>query len=148
LKLLLNNSMLKQKPYSVLFLTMAGFLLIVLGLYFIFLRPSLLTEDIRFMHSSLSDIKKNIPGLFIWLQKVFLVMGFYILSTGVLTIYIAQTTFHKRIFSTFLIVLFTCFSSIGAMVIVNFMLDSDFKWILLLFTVPWIISLILYMLRK
>ena len=34
-------------------------------------------------------------------------------------------------------------TSIGWMAIVNFMIDSDFKWLLLAFNLPWIVALIL-----
>jgi hypothetical protein len=33
-------------------------------------------------------------------------------------------------------------TSIGWMTIVNFMIDSDFKWLLLAFNLPWILALI------
>ena len=35
-------------------------------------------------------------------------------------------------------------SSIGLMVVVNFLIDSDFKWLLLAFAVPWACALVLY----
>jgi len=42
------------------------------------------------MGSSISEIHSIIPRLSTWLQKVFWVMGGYILTTGFLTTYIAK----------------------------------------------------------
>ena len=117
-------------------------------MYFIFLRPPLLPEDSRYIGSSLSTIQNSIPGLSVWLQKVFWVMGGYIFTTGLLTMYVAQTSFITRTRGVFIIVLIAGITSIGAMTIVNFILQSDFKWVLLAFTVPWFIALFLYLLHK
>jgi hypothetical protein len=38
-------------------------------------------------------------------------------------------------------------TSIGWMAIVNFMINSDFKWLLLAFNLPWIVALILSWLK-
>ena len=87
-------------------------------------------------------------GLSAWLQKVFWVMGSYIFTTGLLTIYISLTSFRKRINGSFGIVAISGISSIGSMTIVNFVIGSDFRWLLLIFTVPWVIALILYRFHK
>ena len=136
------------KPYSATTLALAGLLLVGMGLYFIFLRPSLLPEDLRYMGSSLQNVKDDIPGLKNWLQKVFWVMGGYIFATGLLIIFIALTSFRKRLRGAFGIVAFTGISSIGLMTVINFMIGSDFMWVLLTFTFPWIIALILYRFHK
>ncbi len=83
-----------------------------------------------------------------WLKKVFWVMGCYIFTTGLLTIFIAFTSFRTRTRGVYGIVAFSGISSIGAMTVVNFMIGSDFKWILLIFILPWVIALILYRLHK
>ena len=140
--------MIKLKPYSSLFLTLGGVLLAGMGMYFIFLRPPLLPEDSRYIGSSLSAIQNSIPGLSGWLQKVFWVMGGYIFTTGLLTMYMAQTTFGTRTKGAFIIVLIAGITSIGAMTTVNFILQSDFKWVLLAFTLPWFLALILYTFKK
>ena len=140
--------MIKLKPYSALFLTLGGFLLAGMGIYFIFLRPSLLPEDSKYIGLSLSAIQNNIPGLSVWLQKVFWVMGCYIFTTGMLTMYVAQTSFRTRTKGAFIIIAIAGLSSIGSMTIINFMLQSDFKWMLLAFTLPWFIALILYLFHK
>ena len=140
--------MIKLKPYSASFLTLGGFLLAGIGIYFVFLRPPLLPEDSKYIGLSLSAIQNNIPGLLVWLQKVFWVMGGYIFTTGLLTMYVAQTSFRTRTKGALIIVSIAGIISIGFMTIVNFILQSDFRWVLLAFTSPWIVSLILYQLHK
>ena len=136
------------KPYSSIVLSLAGIILAGMGVYFIFIRPTLLPEDMRYMASSLQNVNDNIPGLANWLQKVFYVLGGFIFTTGVLTIFIALTSFRKRLPGTSIIVAFASITSIGLMTVVNFMIGSDFKSVLLIFTLPWIIALILYRLHK
>ena len=140
--------MIKLKPYSSIVLSLAGIILSVIGLYFIFIRPSLLPEDLRYMASSLQNVNEHMPGLANWLQKVFYVLGSFIVTTGVLTIFIAPTSFRKRLPGTAIIVAFAGITSIGLMTVVNFMIGSDFRWVLLAFTLPWIIALILYRFHK
>lgn len=140
--------MFKLKPYSVSALTLGGFLLVLLGIYFIFLRPPLLPEDPRYIGSTLTEISKSTPGLLMWLQKVFWVMGGYIFTTGLLTIYVAQTSFRARMRGALFILCIAGITSIGSMTVVNFILQSDFKWVLLSFTIPWFLAATLYLLKK
>ncbi len=140
--------MIKLKPYAASFLTLGGFLLAGMGIYFVFLRPPLLPEDSNYIGLTSSAIQNSIPGLSVWLQKVFWVMGGYILATGLLTMYIAQTSFRTRTRGAFNIVLIAGITSIGSMTIINFILQSDFKWVLLAFTIPWFLALILYSFKK
>ena len=129
-------------------LAFGGLLLVVMGIYFVLLRPSLLPEDLRYMKTSLSVMHDSAPGLSAWLQKVFWVMGGYIFTTGLLIVFIAITSFRQRLRGAFSIVALGGISSIGSMTVVNFMIGSDFKWVLLTFTLPWIIALILYRLHR
>lgn len=138
----------KLKPYSASILAVGGFLLVAMGVYFVFIRPSLLPEDLRYMQTTLSVIDNSASGLQAWLQKVFWVLGSYIFTTGLLTIFIALTSFRKRTQGAFIIVAIVGMSSIGFMTIVNFIINSDFKWMLLAFMLPWLMALILYRLRK
>ena len=98
--------------------------------------------------SFIQNVKENSPGLINWLQKVFVVMGGYIFTTGLLIVFIAITSFRDRIPWAFLIVAFAGISSIVLMVVVNFIIDSDFIWVLFIFTLPWLIALILYRFHK
>ena len=120
----------------------------LMGVYFIILRSPLLPEDLRYMQSTAASIQNNVAGLSAWLQKVFWVMGSYIFTSGLLIIFIALTSFRKRLPGTFIIVALAGITSIGSMTIVNFMIGSDFRWVLLTFTLPRIIALILYRLHK
>ena len=140
--------MIKLRPYSASMLALAGLFLAGIGLYFIFIRPSLLPEDLRYMGSTLQNVKENIPGLANWLQKVFWVMGGYIFTTGLLIVFISFTSFRKRLRGAFSIVVLSGISSIGLMTVINFMIGSDFKWLLLTFTLPWIVALVLYRFHK
>jgi len=65
-------------------------------------------------------------------------------ATGLLTCYLASTSFRRREAGVAWVVAVTGIVSIGLMAMVNFVIDSDFKWILLLFTFPWVLSLELY----
>ena len=140
--------MIKLKPYSVSMLALAGLLLVVMGVYFVLLRPPLLPEDLRYMQTTLPVIHNAAPGLSTWLQKVFWVMGGYIFTTGLLIIFISFTSFRNRLHGAFSIVTLAGISSIGSITVVNFMIGSDFKWILLAFALPWVFALILYRLHK
>jgi hypothetical protein len=119
-----------------------------MGLYFIVFRPPLLPEDLLYMGSTMQYVKNNIPGLLNWLQNVFWVMGGYILATGVLTIFISFTSFRTRLPGGFYVVALAGTISIGLMTAVNFIIESDFKWVLLALTLLWSFALILYRLHK
>ncbi|WP_298934269.1 hypothetical protein [uncultured Ramlibacter sp.] len=129
-------------------LTLGGVILIGLGLYFIFIRPALLPEDPRFMGTSLEQIRSSFPGLLLWLPRVFWVMGGYMVSTGLLTCYLARTSFRSRTPGAVWVAAVSGLTSIGLMVVVNFIIDSDFKWLLLAFTAPWVAALLLYVREK
>ena len=140
--------MFRLKPYSSSLLALSGIILMAMGFYFVFLRPPLLPEDLRYIGTTLSITHKNIPELTSWLIKVFWVMGGYIFTTGLLTAYIAVTSFRTRMRGALGIATIAGFTSMGFMTVVNFIISSDFKWTLLALTFPWAISLILYRLHK
>ncbi len=134
----------KLRPYSATVLVFGGIILMGLGLYFVFLRPPLLPEDPRYMGSSLSEIQAVLPGLSLWLRRVFWVMGGYMFAAGLLTAYVAQTSFRARAKGAVGIVALAGLASIGWMTVVNFILASDFKWVLLAFGLLWAAALGLY----
>ncbi|HDZ74392.1 MAG TPA: hypothetical protein ENH55_16845 [Aurantimonas coralicida] len=74
-------------------LVLAGMILMGMGAYFAFLRPSLLPEDPRFMGTTLAEIETAMPGLLAWLPHVFRVLGGFMFTTGLLTAYVAVTVF-------------------------------------------------------
>ena len=137
-----------RHPYSPKALALGGISLLGMGCYFLFLRPLLLLEDARYMGTSLPALQAAVPGLGRWLQKVFWVMGGYMVATGVLTIYVALSSFRSRRPGAFPVVALAGLSSIGWMTAVNFLLDSDFKWLLVGLTLPWMAALLLYRIEK
>ena len=132
------------RPYSATALALGGAILMMLGLYFVLLRPPLLPEDPRFMGTSLAQIQMSVPGLLIWLRRVFWVMGGYMFASGLLTFYVALTSFRDRVGGAVGVVAISGLSSIGLMAAVNLMIASDFKWLILSFVVPWVLAMALY----
>jgi hypothetical protein len=130
-------------PSSIV-LIMAGVALIGVGLYFILLRPPLLPEDIRYMALPAAQFDILRPRLELWLTQVFRVMGGYVLATGVLAVTLAATAFRAHQKGAAMGALIGGAASIGWMAAVNFMIDSDFKWVLLGMTLLWACSLVLF----
>src|SRR5690242_13875445 len=115
----------KTKSYNSSILSaFNGLILIFLGLYFIFIRPPLLPEDLRFMGTTIANIQTTLPNLLIWLQRVFWVMGGFMFASGLLLLYVAQTTFRNPSMRARFVVTLAALSSIGWMAIVNFLIDS------------------------
>lgn len=63
---------------SSMLLAVSGILLVGVGSYFLFLRPPLLPEDIRYMRLTPAELQTIGPRLGSWLTRVFWVMGGYI----------------------------------------------------------------------
>ena len=124
-------------------LTFGGVILMGMGLYFAFLRPPLLPEDLRYMGASLAQIQTAIPGLWPWLARVFGVLGGYMFAAGLLTVYVAATGFRTGKLGAIAVVSVSGLASIGWMAITNFVINSDFKWLLLAFALPWVVALAL-----
>jgi len=59
-----------------------------LGVYFIFFRPLLLTEDLRYMGVDAHVLYATVPRLTEWLARVFTVMGGFMAGVGVLVVYL------------------------------------------------------------
>ena len=135
-------------PRSAVALALGGAILMALGLYFAVLRPPLLPEDPRFMGSTLAQVQEALPGLLIWLRRVFWVMGGYIFATGLLTVYLALTAFRSRARGAASVVAVSGLASIGLMVVVNFVIASDFRWLILSFALPWAVALALYWIER
>ena len=129
-------------------LALGGVILMGMGFYFGFVRPPLLPEDLRYMGASLAQIQATLPGLELWLVRVFRVLGGHMFATGLLTFYVAAAGFRTGRLGVVAVVLFSGLTSIGWMAITNFVIDSDFKWLLLAFTLPWAVALTLTLLRS
>jgi hypothetical protein len=122
-----------------------GVWLIGLGLYFVFLRPALLPEDLRYLGATLREIQSAAPGIERWLRHVFVVMGGFMIGAGALTIHVMRNWSHARTKWTLALVVLVGLSTVGTMSVVNFQLDSDFKWILLIPALLWTVGLVLYL---
>ena len=133
---------------SSILLTAAGATLVIAGLYFILVRPPLLPEDVRYMALPTAQFEAVKPQLESWLAHVFQVMGGYVLATGVLTIALAATSFRAHHWGAAVGVLIGGAASIGLMAVVNFVINSDFKWVLLGMALLWACSLALFWLEK
>lgn len=129
-------------------LALCGILLMGMGLYFALFRPPLLPEDVRFMGVSLSTLAAQAPLLLTWLTRVFWVMGGYIFTSGLLLFFIAVTSFRKRARGAAAVVTLAGLTGLCWMTVVNFLIDSDFKWFLLLFALLWGLALVLFWLGK
>jgi hypothetical protein len=117
---------------------------VALGVYFIVWRPSLLPEDLRFMKAS-ADALRDAPGLAQWLQRVFAVMGGQMIAVGMLVL-LAAARYRKgnEVSRADLVLLAIAAAlSVGLMSAVNFAIDSDFRFLLLVPVVLWISTLVL-----
>jgi hypothetical protein len=128
-------------------LTACGAWLIALGTYFIFVRPALLPEDPRFIGTLLERLREAAPGLEAWLRIVFTVMGGFMVGTGVLTVFLARTVVPARLKGTGWALALAGLSTVGLMSVMNFVLHSDFRWVLLLPALVWVVAIALYACR-
>ena len=140
----MTNANQKSWPLSSIVLGTVGVALAGAGFYFMLLRSPLLSEDLRYMGVPAAQFDVVKPRLEAWLTHVFLVMGGYVLATGVLTITLAATSFREHHWGAALGVLIGGAASIGLMAAVNFMIDSDFKWVLFSMALAWAFSLGLF----
>ena len=135
-------------PLSSILLTAVGATLVIAGLYFILVRAPLLPEDVEYMALPPADFDAVKPKLESWLTHVFQVLGGYVLATGVLTIVLAITSFRAHHWGAGVGALIGGAASIGWMAYVNFVINSDFKWVLLGMALLWMCSLVLFWIEK
>ena len=138
------NSAQRAWPLSAITLALSGMAVVGIGLFFIFLRPPLLPEDMRYIGISLEQLQATQPRLASWLLHVFRVLGGYALATGVLTITLAVTSFRQRQKTAAAGAFVAGAVSIGWMAVVNFLINSDFKWVLLGIALVWLLALVLF----
>ncbi len=115
-----------------------GVVLLGIGAFFIFVRPSLLSEDLRFLGRSGSEIDQFLPQLRAWLRRVFVVLGGHALTVGVLTIFVAATNIRDGDGAAVVVLALAGATSIGLMAVVNFTIRSDFRWALLAASGLWV----------
>ena len=119
-----------------------------LGLYFIFIRPALLPEDVRYMSANLQVLQSAAPDLASWLDKVFTVMGGFMAGTGVLTAYLGWAVMPLRLRGTMVVRVSTGALTVGLMSAINFVLHSDFRWLLVLPPLGWAAAVLICMARE
>ena len=122
----------------------SGIWLIGLGGYFMFARPPLLPEDLRYLGSSATQVAALSPHLASWLRNVFTVMGGFMAGCGVLTIFVGVRAIPQSVNGTGIALGCTGLLTVAAMSWTNFVLDSDFKWLLLAPAVAWLLGLVGY----
>lgn len=129
---------------SSVLLLLFGLVLVVVGSYFLFVRPPLLPEDVRYLAASPADIDAAVPNLKAWLTHVFRVLGGHIVASGMLTVALAATSYREHRTTAAIAVTAAGAASIGLMTAVNFTIGSDFRWILLAIAVLWVSSIVMY----
>jgi len=121
-----------------------GVWLVGLGLYFVFVRPALLPEDVRYMGAANAEaLQVAVPGLTAWLGKVFKVMGGFMAGAGVLVFYLARHTLPHKPRGTLVSMTLAGVATVGLMSGVNFALHSDFRWLLVMPALAWLVGLLL-----
>lgn len=124
-------------------LAFCGTAVVGIGIFFIALRPPLLPEDRRYMSASQESLDAVLPGLSRWLQKVFWVMGGYMVATGILTIHLALTGVRDGSTAAIATGAAAGAASVGLMALVNLLLRSDFRLPLLGLASMWTAALLL-----
>ncbi len=97
----------------------------------------------EFEHGAVPDELKDAADAIVWAEHI-RVLGGYALATGVLLIALALTAFRSRQPIAVAGALVGGAPAIGLMSVVNFMIDSDFKWPLFACALVWALSLIMY----
>ena len=134
----------RLQPSGLIFVV-CGLWLVALGAYFLFLRPALLPEDPRYIGSSLESIRSAAPGLERWLGHVFNVMGGFMVATGAMTVLVACRFLARRERGTLTALSVAGAASVALMSVTNFLLHSDFRWLLLLPALLWLAGLLVYL---
>lgn len=121
-----------------------GVWLVGLGIYFILLRPTLLPEDLRYIGADTKALLAAAPGLDAWLGKVFTVMGGFMSGAGVLIAYFGWSVLPLRPRRAALALVLTGLLTCALMSAVNFVLRSDFRWLLLVPPLVWAAAVAMY----
>jgi hypothetical protein len=114
-----------------------GAWLLGLGAFFVFLRPPLLPEDLRYIGVTLEALRAAAPALEGWLAKVFVVMGGFMAGAGALTLYVALSQPKLGWLGTVGVLAFTGLVTVGLMSAVNFALGSEYRWLLVVPMLAW-----------
>ena len=118
-----------------------GLWLVALGGWFIFLRPSVLPEDLRYIGSSLDTMRSAAPGLERWLGHVFDVMGGFMVATGAMTVLAAWRLRARPERASLAALSLAGAAGVALMSATNFLIGSDFRWLLSLPALLWVLGL-------
>ena len=129
---------------SVAIFVTCGLWLIALGVYFALLRPALLPEDLRYMGGGAGLGQLSLAGLERWLHRVFIVMGGFIAASGILTMFLALSTVAARRKGTGVVLVVTGLATVATMSWTNFVIESQFRWLLLAPAVLWCAGIAAY----
>ena len=124
--------------------TVCGLWLLALGTYFLFMRPALLPEDLRYIGSSLDTIRSTVPGLERWLGHVFDVMGGFMVATGAMTMLVAWPLPATPKRGSFAALSVAGITGVALMSATNFALSSNYRWLLLAPALLWLAGLLWY----
>jgi hypothetical protein len=80
----------------------------------------------------------------VWLRIVFTVMGGFMVGAGVLTVFLARTAVPARLKGTGWAIALAGLPTVVLMSAMNFVLHSDFRWVLLLPALIWVVAVALY----
>ena len=138
------NAATNTRHVSTWMLVGCGVWLVGVGLYFMVLRSPLLPEDARFMGATPAHIRNAVPGLEGWLRIVFTVMGGFMASCGVLTVFVATRARPPRSNGASWALALSGASGVSLMSVANFALHSDFRWYLLAPALIWLAGLVLF----
>ncbi|WP_199421620.1 hypothetical protein [Actinotalea solisilvae] len=116
----------------------AGVVLVGIGIFFVVARPPLLPEDLRYLDREQREIDALLPRLQTWLRRVFVVLGGHALASGVLTVFTAVTAVRQGNLAAVIALLASGAVGMGLMVVVNFLIHSAFRWILLAGACLWL----------
>ena len=121
-----------------------GLYQLIAGLYFIFIRPTLLPEDLRAAATTLEAVHAAAPRLEAWLDWVFAVMGGQMAASGVLLLGATVGVYRGRRPDRIAIAAYGAAGllSVTLMSGVNFALESDFRWFLVMPVILWLTAMI------
>ena len=86
-----------------------------------------------------------IPGLEAWLENVFTVLGGFMAGTGVLTLFVAAAALPSRLKGASWAIALSGLLTVALMSATNFVLHSDFRWLLLVPALVWLAGLVCHL---
>ena len=118
---------------------------LMLGAYFVAFRPPLLPEDLRFLGATAERLIGDLPRLERWLGLVFVVLGGQMAALGTLLTAFAVRLMRRQTIDRLDLSLLGAAGalSVAGMSAVNFALGSNFRWLLVLPVLAWVIGVAL-----